>query len=87
VYVKRSIFWLLPANTSAWFHWSPWFPDILQSVAQLEPSAELSRTTDPMPDMEALYMWYWNETPLRTSPAGKVFSSSKFVLPLDEASA
>ena len=84
MYVKRSIFWWLPANTSAWFHWSPRSPDLLQSVAQLEPSAELSRTTDPMAEP---YMWYWNATPLRTSPAGKVFSSTKFVSELPEVSA
>jgi hypothetical protein len=61
VYVKRSIVWpLLTAYTEAWFHWFPRFPDFDHRLDQVVPSAELSRTAEPM---VSPYLWYWKATP------------------------
>ena len=86
-HVKRSIAGLCCANTSAWFHWSPRFPDWDQIVVHVvpdAPGAPLSRIADPMVEP---YMWYWKEMPLTNAPPPTVFARSKFLLLLKLVSA
>ena len=48
-------------------------PDFDHRLDQVVPSAELSRTAEPM---VSPYLWYWKATPYSSWPAGKVLCMS-----------